>query len=302
MAFSTTPIKARDSHHLKQLVGHAIGLHGPTVDLNFIDVSLVQDFGRLFEYTQFQGRVDAWDTSRATNMDHMFAHCRFNGDISKWCTQNVQSMRAMFMACPFNGDVSAWNTSQVHDMGWMFAFSEKEDGLDTWDVGRVTNMNGMFEHSRFKGKLDGWNVARVENMRGMFERSHFDGDISAWDVRKVRTMSNMFKGCPFHGDLSAWNVQLPVLKQHVVDGNRLVQMKQPCAFHWAYMLGKPPARFLQRRPEWKQHRDGLLHIAQGLGLDRPATAQYMHEQWRCRDMPPTREMFALPNMHEEATP
>lgn len=276
------PIKAIDRAHLQELTGQAIGLSGPRVDLNFIDVSDVTDFSGLFDSSQFDGCIDGWDTGRATTMRSMFARSRFSGDISRWDTGNVQDMQNMFMACPFNGDISEWDTSNVQNMAWMFAFSQKEDGLDDWNVGRVTSMVGTFQHSFFKGCLARWDVSKVQHMSNMFERSPFAGDVSNWNVSSVVRMNSMFKGTPFKGDLSRWDAQESALAYPVVDVTRLAQMSQPSAFHWANLLSNPRGRLLQRRAEWTSHRDEFVGIAQGLGLGIPATARLLQEQWRSK--------------------
>jgi hypothetical protein len=84
-------IIARDREHLRKLVYESIQKYGPNCDLNFIDVSGVED------------------------MDGIFAGVNrgFNGDISQWDVSNVESMRDMFHGSQFNGDISDWDVSRV---------------------------------------------------------------------------------------------------------------------------------------------------------------------------------------------
>ena len=90
-----TTVVAKDEEHLYKLIKEAIAKNGPACDLNFIDVSGIND------------------------MRGMFNHSEFNGDISKWDVSNVRHMAGMFRGAKFRGDVSGWNTAKV----------EEEDGL-----------------------------------------------------------------------------------------------------------------------------------------------------------------------------
>lgn len=82
---------ARDRNHLRQLVYESIQKNGPNCDLNFIDVSNVEDMEGVFAG----------------------ANSIFNGDISQWDVSNVESMRDMFHGSQFNGDISDWDVSRV---------------------------------------------------------------------------------------------------------------------------------------------------------------------------------------------
>ena len=107
-------------NELKQLIKKAINEIGKDCDLNFIDVSKINDMSYLFFGSEFVGDISKWDTSNVRDMNSMFANSKFNGDISKWDTSNVTNMASVFEGSKFNGDISGWNVSKVTDMSGMF--------------------------------------------------------------------------------------------------------------------------------------------------------------------------------------
>ena len=130
-------IKVNNKKELKSIISRAIKLFGTKCNLNWIDVSNINDMSELFYYSDFNGDISQWDVSNVTDMRHMFAYTHFNGDISQWDVSNVTNMKEMFACSKFNGDIS------------------------NWDVSNVENMNGMFYDSVFNGDLSKWNVGHL---------------------------------------------------------------------------------------------------------------------------------------------
>lgn len=184
---------------------------GQEVDLNWIDISRVDDLSYLFANVDYIPVVNMWleeDKSNVKkNMRCMFAHSKFNGDLSGRDVSNVKDMSGMFAGSNFNGDISGWNVSHVKDMSGMFAGSYFNGDLSGWNVTNVEDMSGMFAHSNFNGDLSGWDVSNVKDMSGMFERCPFDGkngDISNWKVSKGTNMRWMFADCPLENNPPKW--------------------------------------------------------------------------------------------------
>ena len=73
-------VVARDRSHLKSLIEEAIATNGPKCDLNFIDVSKVDDMGELFKDSQFDGDISKWNVSSVKDMCGMFRRSAFDGD------------------------------------------------------------------------------------------------------------------------------------------------------------------------------------------------------------------------------
>ena len=143
---------ARDRNHLRQLVYESIQKYGPNCDLNFIDVSGVED------------------------MDGIFAGVNrvFNGDVSQWDVSNVESMRDMFAYSQFNGDVSRWNVSDVWQMPELFAYSQFMGDVSGWKVADDALCIGMFNGSllELNGQIPEWYRAIEEKQR--LERENLD--------------------------------------------------------------------------------------------------------------------------------
>lgn len=119
---------------LKEIIEETIEKQGLNCNLNFIDVSLIEDMNWLFAYSSFNGDISKWDTSNVKNMEGMFYHSKFNGDISNWDVSSVVNMSFMFSESIFNGDISKWDVSSVVNMRGMFYYSQ---------------INGIFQNGRF---------------------------------------------------------------------------------------------------------------------------------------------------------
>lgn len=187
-----TPVIATTADHLNRLVFNALQEDGPNCDLNWIDVSRIQDFERLFERTAFNGDVSTWNTSQGLNFDSMFAQSLFTGDISNWDVGMALTMTGMFQDSPFNADISRWNVAKVQDM------------------------NRMFKNSPFHGDVSSWNTASLREAESMFESSEFHGDVAGWNVSKLNNTQRMFCTPSFHGDLSEWRLPSRVLHEAMV--------------------------------------------------------------------------------------
>ena len=129
------PFKDTESlRSLKALIREQIAIHGPTCDLNHIDVSQVTSMSGLFEYTKFNGDISKWNVSNVTCMERMFFDSRFNGDISNWNVSKVNNMAHMFTKSSFNGDVSRWNTERLGVMSSMFYECPFQGDLSKWKI------------------------------------------------------------------------------------------------------------------------------------------------------------------------
>ena len=181
-------------------------------NISLWDVSNVNDMSNLFEYTNFNEDISAWNTISVTNMRSMFYRATsFNQNIGGWNTSSVTTMQQMFdRATAFNQNISGWNTSSVTHMGYMFSAmfdaTQFNGDISGWDVSSVTDMGFMFSDSQFDGDISGWDVSSVTNMDSMFKGSQFNGDISGWNVSSVTNMVAMFGWASFDGDISGWNV------------------------------------------------------------------------------------------------
>ena len=119
---SSSEITPKNREDLIRLISETIKNDGPNCDLNFIDVSCLDDMRGVFSCPNqiFNGDISRWDVSNVKNMSHMFTASHFNGDISAWDVSQVQDMSNLFEKTSFNGDISHWNVSNVTNMSHMF--------------------------------------------------------------------------------------------------------------------------------------------------------------------------------------
>ena len=156
-------------------IKRATGVHGNTVDLNYIDTSAITDMSWLFsnhktsgnKLEAFNGDISEWDVSKVTNMEGMFSGATsFNQDISKWNVARVININSMFFdATSFNQDISGWNVAKVTGMISMFngatSFSRN---LNAWaakinadiKASEWVTVSGMFSNSGLANKLPSW--------------------------------------------------------------------------------------------------------------------------------------------------
>ena len=112
--------KVDDDTFLKILIKKCTDMYGYDCNLNWIDVSHIDNMAWLFSTSMFNGDISCWDVSRVTNMNCMFHRSNFDSDISKWNTACVKTMYQMFWHSSFNYDISGWNVSRVTNHVDMF--------------------------------------------------------------------------------------------------------------------------------------------------------------------------------------
>ena len=108
--------KVNNTDELKKLIECCIKTLGNKCNLNWIDVSNINNMEGVFYNSTFNGNISKWDVSNVTDMSYMFQfqQSKFNQNISKWDVSNVTIMDGMFMmAGKFNQDISKWNIAKA---------------------------------------------------------------------------------------------------------------------------------------------------------------------------------------------
>lgn len=72
-------IKPTTKEELLEIIHQTIEEKGLNCDLNFIDVSDIEDMNWLFAYSSFNGDISKWDVSNVKNMRGMFYYSQING-------------------------------------------------------------------------------------------------------------------------------------------------------------------------------------------------------------------------------
>lgn len=124
-------------------------------DLNFIDVSGIEDFSEIFsQYSNlYKLGIDKWNVSRGKNFKAMFYKCcDLKADLSNWDVSNGENFERMFTNClQFNSDISKWNVSSGHNFKSMFwkCLSFNAD-LTNWDISQAETVETMFHECKCK--------------------------------------------------------------------------------------------------------------------------------------------------------
>jgi len=211
----------------------------------------------------------------------MFTASQFQGDISRWDVSKVTSMYAIFDHSKFNGDISQWNVSCVTDMSYAFSHSQFTGDLSKWNVSNVRDMQGMFKNARFNGDISGWDVSNVMDFHAIFEHSSFRGDLLSWKVSpqaEVGAFCTSVKTFDFS--------TIPALSLRVCDifqtPSRIekylrIHPLSPTHFYHALQQDATPSYISKPLFKWLRKQQS---IAQSLGMDDAATAQYLYAQYK----------------------
>ena len=145
--------KVEDEDELKEMIklAESIDMH---MDLNWLDVSSIEDMSYLFKESKFNGDISKWNVSNVRNMCCMFESSEFNSDISNWDVSNVIDMDSMFANSKFNRDISKWNVRNVEDMSSMFRGSKFNGDISKWDVSKVGNAIAFNPYLGINNKKD----------------------------------------------------------------------------------------------------------------------------------------------------
>jgi len=221
--FSTTARVTTMEGMFKNATGYAGSTYTEGEYIQAWDTSRVTNMSFMFDgATAFNRRLDLWDTSNVTTMESMFRGATaFDQELSDWDTGSVRNMSSMFRgASSFNRDLVGWDTSSVTDMSFMFAETQSFRGdVRQWDLSSVTTMAHMFENSHFDyyslGVTGGdpyWDVSNVQDMSFMFAGSSYNKSLADWDASSVTNMTSMFAGATsFNQDLSGWTLNAGVV-------------------------------------------------------------------------------------------
>ena len=144
--------KPTSKEQLQSIIKDELERQGPDADLNFIDVSEIEDMTFLFHHFYIRNiKIDDWDVSNVRDMSSMFYNCpSFNSDLSRWDVGNVTNMYGMFMNCHnFNCNLSGWNMSKVTDVRFMFAICSSFDNKNKpTHAGFIPNATKVDKHTR----------------------------------------------------------------------------------------------------------------------------------------------------------
>ena len=284
-------------------------------DLNFIDVSLIEDFSEAFKNrylknvdiscwdvskgkkfngmfknsSEFHGDISNWDMRNAVSLREMFyKHRSLQIDVSKWDVSNCEDFARMFSECnSFTSDLSRWNVSKGKNFYEMFnGCSEFDCDLSKWDVSNALSMSHMFMscYKLIHSDFSKWNVSKVKSFNAMFcHCNDLDVDLSRWDVSSGKDFSWMFTHCKkLNFDISKWDVSNGLNFEGMLCncGSMNVDIR-----HWNMTNAINVSKFVDDSP-------GIITYIEPTNdtLYKPATKEYLKEiindyiSWECYDL------------------
>ncbi|MFC6276810.1 BspA family leucine-rich repeat surface protein [Psittacicella hinzii] len=222
-------------------------------DLNFIDVSELNNLSYVFTRTPFNGDISQWQTGKVKQAQMLFFGSSFNGDISQWDVRQLTNLKAAFAKSRFTRDLSSWQTSSLENLDYAFAFTNFNGDVSAWDVSRVNSAISTFMGSTFNQDLSAWVTSSLEQAEKMFAYSNFNQYLGTWDTTKLVNANLMFAFSAYNQNLSNW--RLPKLE-------RAMGMFAMSEFNQDLSAWRLPALvnanyFLAFTPNFKQDLNGI---------------------------------------------
>ena len=133
-----------DETELKNFIDKCVEVFGKKCNLNWIDISGIDDMSRMFMYSSFNGDISRWDVAHVIKMNYMFYNSEFNGDISSWNVEQVEDMHGMFELSVFNQPIPNWTFRYIKTTRDMFKRSQFNQDISKWKLRYTTFTKNMF--------------------------------------------------------------------------------------------------------------------------------------------------------------
>lgn len=233
---------------LRKEVEAAMALHGPTVDLNYIDIEPVVSLNGLFRDSPFNGDISKWNTSNVTTMYATFQRSAFTGNISDWNVSSVKTMHSMFARSRFNGDISGWNVENVEDFSEMFSGSIFNGDISQWRPPIKSKYKQMFFKSSFKEKLFPLKPPGYFSVEEMFYKAPFPPNLMElpWTLQMLCYALTIKGRGP--SDKECKGSQKEMLKEHLYPALELNAL-HPLHFYVAMLLNAKESQALVEVPK-----------------------------------------------------
>lgn len=158
-------VVVEDKLSLKRIIAFLMYKFGNNLDLNFIDVSKLTDFRKVFN-GRMRIRVDKNSKEKEIVLN------RFNGWIDEWNTISAKSMKSMFKDSVFNR----------HNLNF--------------DVRNVEEMDSMFENALFDKEINFLNSINLKSATKMFANKKISSKIKI-NFSQLKQGQKIFKKCYF---------------------------------------------------------------------------------------------------------
>lgn len=222
---------------LVELICAYVEEHGPgtkenPVDLNFIDITKINDWGKsTFAYIRgpkygqnIYVDISGWDVSNIEDFNCFFynSYRLYSvGDLSRWDTRSAKSFSCMFYRCDCLtdlGDLGEWNTEKCESFTAMFNGCKNLESIgdiSRWNTSSAISFAEMFkecESLQNIGNLDGWKTSSVKYMKQMFaycKSLENIGELTYWNTDSLQDIHEMFYCCErlkTIGYITRWNI------------------------------------------------------------------------------------------------
>lgn len=158
------------------------------IDLNWLDVSNLTDFTRIFQKLKnVKFDCSEWDTSNVKKFNYVFAFCTKTTVINagNWTFDSAKELDGMFYTCKANIEIDGeqWNTGNVETMRNMFSGcgSKLLIHANRLDISGCIDFNSMFKNTKYVISselpfpiidLSEWCISNQCDIDNMFEDSN----------------------------------------------------------------------------------------------------------------------------------
>lgn len=147
----TGKIIVKNKNELIEIMGIAILLNGYEYDLDFIDVSNVEDFSDLFFSSNFYFLLKSPTGEEQSPIKGELIDFRpFNGSIKTWDVRNGKNFNGMFFRSDFNKHELNFNFEKAEYAKKIFYGSKYDKAFKATNIKRLKNMEEMFIGSNIK--------------------------------------------------------------------------------------------------------------------------------------------------------
>lgn len=143
------------------------------LNLSSWDISSASAFNNMFYLaTNFNGNLNGWNFSNATNLNYMLSQTSFNTPVNNWTLggTNKTMYSTFYNTNAFAQDVSSWDVSKITTLFAVFGFTQVNSDLSSWVLTNNTSLGRLlFGITNFNQDIGGMTLgAGLTDMTYLF--------------------------------------------------------------------------------------------------------------------------------------